>query len=72
MATTKLPPIPPMSEILEEDDGSRELDKRVPENRRPRFVKNKLLTKTRTFSEQERKAANAIFTPAKMPGEWPR
>ena len=72
MAATKLPPIPPLSEILEEDDGSRHLDKLAPRDRRPQFVKNKLLTKTRTFSEQERKTANLIFTPAKMPGEWPR
>jgi hypothetical protein len=71
MVNDELPPIPPLSEILDEDDGSRELDSLTPKERRPRFVKNRLLNKTRSFSKEEREVANMILAPSKMLGDWP-
>ena len=72
MAKERESQLPPLSEILEEDDASRAFDQMTAEERRPTFMRSKLPSPTWSFTATERELAHAIFSSVKMPGEWPR
>lgn len=49
--------------ILQEDDASKFLESLPEKERRPQYVKNKLMESPESFSEEERMAAEAIYAP---------
>ena len=66
-----LPPMPPLSDVIEEDDGFRHYQQMTREERKPKFVKNKLAKPNRSFTGEERNQVNAALSPENMPGDWP-
>jgi hypothetical protein len=49
--------------ILQEDDASKFLESLPDKERRPQYVKNALPPSPNTFTEEEREAALAVFSP---------
>jgi hypothetical protein len=57
-----------LRQILVEDDASRFLEGLPEKERRPQYMKNALPTSPETFTEEEREAAMAVFSPPSPKG----